>query len=160
MKSNILNKEFDVKTVHIGLMVSDDLWVYDKWAVIINGQTFDYHTGIGHREAANKWGETKREFERLQRINPKQTKENILNYAEKLKTVSKPKALKLDDVLYSLIIDANVLDMDFEDFCGEFGYDEDSRKAERIYNDCRKNAKKVKTFIDDLEGAREKFQDY
>ena len=31
----------------------------------------------------------------------------------------------------------------FENFCGEFGYDEDSRTAERIYKACEKTLKKV-----------------
>ena len=31
----------------------------------------------------------------------------------------------------------------FEDFCSEFGYDEDSRKAEKAWKSCRRSAKKL-----------------
>lgn len=36
------------------------------------------------------------------------------------------------DVLYCVLSDASASDMSFEDFCGEFGYDLDSRESERI----------------------------
>lgn len=157
-KSNILNKEFDFKVHHVALIVSDDLWLNDKWMVIINGQTFDYHTGIGHREPLNEWWG--QEFNRLMSLNPKKDKANLTMYASKLEAVSKPKPLNIDDVLYSLVLDSQLSSEDFEDFCANLGYDEDSRKAEEIYRDCRKNAKKVKTFINNLEEAYELFQDY
>lgn len=43
------------------------------------------------------------------------------------------------DVEYALVRDAECFESarDFEDFCWEFGYDTDSRKAERAYNDCK-----------------------
>lgn len=47
----------------------------------------------------------------------------------------------LEDILDSLALDASVLDQTFEEFCGEFGYDTDSRKAEETYQACRENAK-------------------
>lgn len=31
----------------------------------------------------------------------------------------------------------------FEDFCAEYGYEEDSRKAENIWKDCRKMTKRL-----------------
>jgi hypothetical protein len=36
----------------------------------------------------------------------------------------------------------------FEDFCGNMGYDEDSRTAERIYKECVKSMEKAKSVID------------
>ena len=42
-------------------------------------------------------------------------------------------------------------DMDFEDFCSEFGYDTDSRKAERTHKACqRTRAKLARVFTGDL----------
>ena len=36
----------------------------------------------------------------------------------------------------------------FEDFCSEFGYDSDSRNAERIYKVCEKTLKKLERVFD------------
>jgi hypothetical protein len=40
----------------------------------------------------------------------------------------------LTDTLSCLIMDASNADESFESWCEEYGYDDDSRKAERIYN--------------------------
>ena len=42
----------------------------------------------------------------------------------------------LKDAFRCLIDDGNAGDMSFEDFCSEFGYDTDSRKAEKIHKEC------------------------
>lgn len=42
----------------------------------------------------------------------------------------------LDDVLYSLVNDAEAADMVFEDWCNTYGCDTDSRKAEATYRAC------------------------
>jgi hypothetical protein len=54
-----------------------------------------------------------------------------------------------EDVLDSLAMDGSVyLNNDsFEDFCGEFGYDENSRKAKKIYNTILKQAEKTEKFL-------------
>ncbi len=78
-------------------------------------------------------------------------------YGDKLK----PPVLK--DVLYSLIMDSDVLNHDsFESWAGDFGYDIDSRKAEKTYHDCLAIALKLKGIIGNeaMEKLRELFQDY
>ena len=56
------------------------------------------------------------------------------------------------DVLSSLLLDASSAEnaRDFEDFCAEFGYDTDSRRAERIYRACEAMAPKVRAFLGEL----------
>lgn len=52
------------------------------------------------------------------------------------------KELNESDLLQAFecfLSDAIAGDMDFEDFCNEFGYDEDSRRAERIHNACQEH---------------------
>jgi hypothetical protein len=44
------------------------------------------------------------------------------------------------DVLYCLVLDAQASDELFETWADNFGYDQDSRKAEAMYNECRKIA--------------------
>jgi len=55
---------------------------------------------------------------------------------------------ELIDVLYCLVLDASVLDFAcFEDWADEYGYDTDSRKAERIYKDCLETGLKLRQIL-------------
>lgn len=55
---------------------------------------------------------------------------------------------KLADVLESLMLDASTADTrDYSWFCSEFGYDEDSRSAERTYKGCVKAYDKLCKFL-------------
>ena len=158
--SKILNKEFDFTVNHLGLFVGDDLHLSDKYIVIIEGQDFEYSCGVGHRVAKMELRSCKDEFNRVYNKNPRKNKANLLMYSDELKAVSKPKPLNIDNVLYSLILDSQAGSESFDDFCDNFGYDNDSIKANEIYRACRKNTKKVRTFLKDLEQAGELFQDY
>lgn len=55
------------------------------------------------------------------------------------------------DVLYCLISDTTSVDnaRSFEDWCAEFGYDTDSRKAEKIYKQCLAIGEKLHRFLAD-----------
>lgn len=156
--SKILNKEFDFVVNHLGLFLTDELHICDKYIVLIEGQDFEYSCGIGHRIELDRF---KREaFQKIMNKNPTKNKANLLMYIDELKKVSKPKPLNIDDILYSLILDSQFSNKTFDDFCDNFGYNNDSIKVNEIYRACQKNSKKVKTFIKDLEQAGELFQDY
>lgn len=43
-----------------------------------------------------------------------------------------------NEVMHSLIGDAQAGDQSFGDFCADLGYDTDSRRAERIYKGCQR----------------------
>ena len=45
------------------------------------------------------------------------------------------------DLLHCLVLDASCAENTFEEWCSELGYDTDSRKAEEIYNQCRKQTR-------------------
>jgi hypothetical protein len=69
----------------------------------------------------------------------------------------------VDDVLSSLVMDAKTSEYttSFEDFAHEFGYDADSRKAEKTYKDVMRTGKKVINFLgDDYESFQKKYEDY
>ena len=69
----------------------------------------------------------------------------------------------LCDVMYSLTMDAEVLDCStFEEWASDCGYDEDSRKAEAIYKACQDNAKQFAAMFgrSEREQLQELFQDY
>lgn len=46
------------------------------------------------------------------------------------------------------ISDSLAAEQDFDSFCAEFGYDNDSRTAERIYKECEKSLAKARLIID------------
>lgn len=65
-----------------------------------------------------------------------------------------------DDVVHCLLIDSNALEQDFEEWASEYGYDADSRKAYKIWEECCKNTRKLlKTGID-IAAERIRLQDY
>jgi hypothetical protein len=56
-----------------------------------------------------------------------------------------------EEVLECLAMDAEGIKYfnTFEDWCREYGYDADSRRAEKIYHDCVKYRKKLQRFLGD-----------
>jgi len=66
------------------------------------------------------------------------------------------------DVIYSLLMDSEVLDYSsFEDWADNFGYEQDSRQAEKTYNACMKIALQMNRLSHETrEALREAYQDY
>lgn len=80
-------------------------------------------------------------------------------------SADKSKPIKPDsvDVIYSLIMDSDVLNSGgFEDWAADCGYDPDSRKAESIYRACLEIALKMRGAIGEagMETLRNAYQDY
>jgi hypothetical protein len=68
---------------------------------------------------------------------------------------------ELKSVLSSLVSDWNCGKDDFEDFCSNLGYDQDSRKAESTWKACRASGTKLeKLFGDKLELIESAVEDY
>lgn len=145
-----------------------------NWLVTIlrNGRgvlTTDYGAGSGHcpaykssikklggrdsltRSEAIKW-ECENGYEAW-------VMENVGHISRK----GKPLMPELSDVVHSLVMDADVLNAStFEDWAADFGYEPDSRKAEKIYRACLEIALKLRNaFGDDgLTKLRTAAQDY
>lgn len=160
MKSERLNREFDCQITHVGLFPDDEgKRLQDKWVVVIEGQMFDYFTGIGRRK--HKFGANSCQKMFAGDCLAASWKNPIsVNVQRMIEHDTKAVPPTLDDVLYCLPMDAGAGHVSFADWCSDFGYDTDSRKALSIYEACQKNADKVRKFIPDLEKAREAFQDY
>lgn len=80
-------------------------------------------------------------------------------YADKAKPIL-PDAV---DVFASLTLDSSVLDAGgFEDWASEYGYDTDSRQAEKTYRACLDIALKLRAAIGDsgMGALRDAFEDY
>lgn len=73
----------------------------------------------------------------------------------------KPEKPTKKDILYSLIM-SDVSGLNFDDFCNEFGYDNDSIKALKIYEACQKETKAYYNMFDseEREVLRELLEDY
>lgn len=74
-----------------------------------------------------------------------------------------PIAPILKDVMYCLISDSDAAQYrDFEDWAENYGYDADSRKAEKIYQACMEIALKLRAELGDdlMAELRVAFQDY
>lgn len=70
---------------------------------------------------------------------------------------------ELVDVMYSLVMDADALQYDtYEDWAASYGYEEDSRKGEKIYNECRRLGSDLRKLVSyaGLEKLQELYQDY
>lgn len=50
-------------------------------------------------------------------------------------------------VLECLLSDASVEGMDFRNWCGEYGYDTDSREAHRTYRQCLRQTAKLRALL-------------
>lgn len=71
------------------------------------------------------------------------------------------RAPEVAEVVSSILLDADSGSMDFAEFCREFGYDEDSRKAEKTWKACVAMKRKVDRFFgEDIEEFREAAQGY
>lgn len=134
--SKILNLNVTSYTVIYKGEVSNsfgDGYSMDSFIVTINGDAFEYKTGLGHRtDKRNSFG-----------------------------TQVWVHAPIIDDVLHGLLIDWSVSSDTFADFCDNTGYDTDSRSALKTYLKCQENGFKLRKALGlNLEEAHEKFQDY
>jgi hypothetical protein len=102
-----------------------------EWRVTLNGVSFPYFTGSG-----------------------------LVTKAKTVFDKDRPKKPSLDDVLHSLVLDASACDQSFDDWCSDYGYDTDSRKALETYLTCQENATKLRKAGVDIAAERERLQDY
>ena len=75
--------------------------------------------------------------------------------------IGKPKEPTKEDILFAMIMD-DVSNKNFNDFCDEFGYNNDSIKALKIYKACLKETKAYYNMFDseEREVLKELLQDY
>jgi hypothetical protein len=65
----------------------------------------------------------------------------------------KPTRPTAGEVLESLVLDAQSGKLDFAEFCGDYGYDEDSRRALATWHACRKAREDLQNWAGNLFGA-------
>lgn len=101
-------------------------WECYKWLTTVNGESFEYHTGLGHATKV---------YKDHYRRNKKPL--NSIRVGNEFLHVP-----RLEDVLESLILDLECGEYSFNEFCDNLGYDNDSLKALDIYRACMGNGEK------------------
>ncbi len=121
-----------------------DKWSHDAWEITLSYQgremTTSYHTGLGHRT----------HFPNVKKRGT--TYSGPLGDANSIEKATamgytKPVTPDVADVVFSLVMDASCGEYTFNDWCSEFGYDTDSRKALDTYLQCQENSVKVRKLL-------------
>lgn len=141
---------------HLGERERDG-WKHDAWTVAFARDralaSFDYSTGIGHRKYVKG-----NYLENIGAFRPSKPehyydrrppaaiagKPGTLFAAEWDKRHLRAVAPHAADVLHCLALDASAGTMTFTEWCADFGYDTDSRKALATYEQCQETADKMR----------------
>lgn len=111
-------------------------WDCDAWKVTFRKDgkdiTQDYYTGLGHRQSADKMPPD------IARLGPR-----ILARVEWERRYIKPVTPTAASVLHCLLLDSQAAHESFNDWCDNFGYDNDSMKAFQTYQACCETGKKL-----------------
>lgn len=140
-------------------------WNSDRWLVKIGLHESEYHTGTGHRiiNPVNSYKLSSKQIESVKALRDLLGKDRLDNTVFKLSdgnsyAVSPTQA----SVLYCLLSDANCAEQNFNDFCSDLGYDNDSVKYFKIYQACCDTLEKVRKIFTSAQRQQlsELLQDY
>jgi len=135
----------------------------DLWRVTFSKgkarEPFEFTTGSGHRwtpkKSVTNW------YPDARRTGPLNFKHAVKKWIQQY---SRPDANAANPaaVLHCLILDSQANETSFTNWCGEFGFDDDSISALATYNACCENAKKLNTIFSKTEQQHiaELLQDY
>lgn len=130
---NIVNGfNFDLLPVVISYMgkVDDKEWPHFLWNVAVDYKSgfwsFPYKCGLGHIE--KKRGA-------MPMPNPPYKKGTIA-YSEWESRNMRPEKPKVSDVMYSILQDIDAASMSFNDWCSDYGLNNDSMKDFKVYQTC------------------------
>jgi hypothetical protein len=145
-----------------------------RFVAEINGQTFDFHTGlfacIPEKIVRPRWDgdtnglvitnplkrlEVKLEqawghnyghiYKMIRQGHVKAAKNiqerHVMHVFNEISALARPTAY---DLLSCIRLDSSAEGQSFSQWCGDFGYDDDSISALKTYNDCLDNAKKLR----------------
>lgn len=110
-----------------------------------NGKTVsvEYHTGKVHRKFKGMHG-----------------KALPFKPSEFEWSISRATTPDLADLLYCLLLDSSASDQSFDDWCGDLGYDTDSRKALETYLACQNAGSKLRSIGADTACLQTLFENY
>jgi hypothetical protein len=141
-------------------------WEYDKWRVSFTRgavrEEQDFKTGIGLRAQPTA---AQRQAAWLAGLTQKDIDTRTIygrRYLAAVEALRKPQAPRAACVLHSMLLDADLANESFDDWCSSLGYDSDSRKALATYLECQAEGAKLRRLFDSktLQALREALQDY
>jgi hypothetical protein len=158
--------------VYCGTMNEND-WVHDTWSIniqtnkndVIKVENFVFKTGVGHRvDLTNSHG----------RLSVKQQGEvkklkicyNATNSTGFIHTIGNTRSIILTPTqtsfMYCLLLDATAREESFNDWCLNYGYDNDSMKAFDTYQSCCKIGKQLESLFkrEQIETMRSLLEEY
>lgn len=142
----------EISVSYIGQTLRDN-WKCDEWRVSINNTwVTSYFTGLGHRKSVKGAPPKPKMFGGVKTLAVEAWENQYL----------RPFAPKKADVLHSLILDGDAVDMCFEDWASELGMNVDSRKDHVTYEQCVQTGLQLRKHFkrSTLEKIRELLQDY
>jgi hypothetical protein len=165
LHSNILDIDFEGVIIHRGLAIenegTDNAWPHDQWTIILDGQAFEFKTGIGcHRKCGqSRIDNYETSYKSLKHISGKNwTYKRLIRFNTVSVLSGKP---TVDDLLYSLVLDADSARDTFANWCANVGLETDSRKALSMYEQCQNNIERLRNIgVTDLDAASIAFCDY
>ncbi|WP_146127443.1 hypothetical protein [Burkholderia cenocepacia] len=137
-----------------------------NWKVTLssirNKMTFDYSKGVGHLPYPNEFQLAKHQKSVINQAIDSAVETGVARKIARgamaftlLHSKEEFPTPTLQEVLYSLTQDSEVMNyLVYEHWADEFGYDPDSRKGEKIYEECRLQASK----LSDVLGGMDKVQ--
>lgn len=132
-------EQLPVTISYVGQTQRNDKWECDQWAVRISNKdgywTTDYYTGLGLRAPIPAI---------YMAFNP--PRKGTLAY-EALEKARRPVKPKVIDVLYSLFMDADAANYNFNEWCDTYGYSSDSIKALNTYKQCLEIAQNLRRYF-------------
>lgn len=150
-------------------VTSRDGWELDEWRFTLSNSAglrinFEYFTGVGHREKPN--ADTRRRaafgFQGLTEADKKGQTCYGRRYLAAVEKLRKPVTPHVAGLLYSLQSDTQACEQSFDEWCGDFGYDNDSIKAHDTYRACQRNGDQYRRLFNHAqrEQIAEALQDY
>ena len=149
-----------------------DNWECDSWVIFINGESFEHHTGTGHRNTVFGWNTIDKEGRAVCELvngdykelckKTKELKRNPNKRATVYEAHSRTCPPTQASVLYGLILDSGGVDQSFNNWCSDYGYDNDSIKAQKIYFACQENSDKLHKALshEQIKTIEEMLKDY
>jgi hypothetical protein len=146
----------------------------DQWQITFKkagkfSESFDFYTGSGHRYIKKSVGSVTKHY--IESVKAVTGLDKVLIVESKVTSQDKRDYSYTDSyavtptqagVLYCLLLDAESGSMSFDDFCSEFGYDNDSISDFRTYQACMAITKQVQKLFTSSERQQlqELLQDY
>lgn len=155
----------------VSQLVADEPEGGSRWTVTIRREGREYSTEYWQGAAYRRWRKTpdacRRAFDSPMHKEFKAGEPVVLalgklRRTDCLKALTEPIEPRLVAVMACLVFDADGVrhGQSFDDFCGDYGLDTDSRKAEKSFNACRDTWSGLVRLGADLDALSETFRDY